>query len=92
MANFNGKRLEQLRKAKGLSRPQLGRMLGVHRNTVYYWETGQTEVDARRIVACVNACAGVPTETLEAGPTGHVKGWFEAWSTLQKLLTQVLNA
>jgi hypothetical protein len=23
--------------------------------------------DARRIVACVNACEGVPTETLEAG-------------------------
>lgn len=25
------------------------------------------EADARRIVACVNACAGIPTEALEAG-------------------------
>jgi len=26
-----------------------------------------SEADARRIVACVNACAGIPTEALEAG-------------------------
>jgi septation ring formation regulator EzrA len=29
--------------------------------------------NARRIVACVNACAGIPTETLEA-PTTILKG------------------
>lgn len=30
-----------------------------------------TEADARRIVACINACVGIPTETLEAMPTLH---------------------
>jgi hypothetical protein len=29
-----------------------------------------SEVDARRIVACVNACAGIPTEALGAGGAG----------------------
>ena len=29
--------------------------------------TGISQVDARRIVACVNACAGIPTESLESG-------------------------
>ena len=28
--------------------------------------------DARRIVACVNACAGLPTEQLESSPPGGV--------------------
>lgn len=28
--------------------------------------------DARRIVACVNACAGLPTEQLESGPLGGI--------------------
>lgn len=31
-----------------------------------------TEANARRIVACVNACAGLPTEQLEASPLGGV--------------------
>ena len=31
---------------------------------------GPSEPDARRIVACVNACAGIPTEALEAGALG----------------------
>ena len=30
-----------------------------------------SEADARRIVACVNACAGLPTEALEAGALGR---------------------
>lgn len=33
---------------------------------------GNTEDDALRIVACVNACAGLPTEQLEASPLGGV--------------------
>ena len=28
--------------------------------------------DARRIVACVNACAGLPTEQLESSPPGGI--------------------
>lgn len=33
---------------------------------------GNTEDDALRIVACVNACDGLPTEQLEASPLGGV--------------------
>jgi hypothetical protein len=39
--------------------------------------------DARRIVACVNACAGIPTEMLEdakAGPIRDEHGEVVAWS------------
>ena len=35
---------------------------------------GTSEADARRIVACVNACAGIPTETLEAAATNVSHG------------------
>ena len=37
------------------------------------------DADARRIVACVNACAGIPTEALEAGALDVLLGaadWF----------------
>jgi hypothetical protein len=33
--------------------------------------------DARRIVACVNACAGIPTEALEAGALAEALDQFE---------------
>ena len=36
---------------------------------------GNTEGDARRIVACVNACAGIDTESLEAD--GYGDNWAE---------------
>jgi len=32
-----------------------------------------SDADAERIVACVNACAGIPTEALAAMPTGGLK-------------------
>jgi len=35
-------------------------------------EYGDLEANARRIVACVNACDGVPTEVLESGGIGCV--------------------
>ena len=31
---------------------------------------GTSEANARRIVACVNACAGIPTDDLERCPSG----------------------
>ena len=34
---------------------------------VSVWASHAREADARRTVACVNACAGIPTELLEAG-------------------------
>ena len=35
-------------------------------------ESDQTLADARRIVACVNACEGIPTESLERGTLARV--------------------
>lgn len=35
---------------------------------------GTTEETARRIVACVNACAGIPTEALESAATDKTHG------------------
>lgn len=35
--------------------------------------------DARRIVAAVNACAGIPTEALEAGALGTLLGLVERY-------------
>lgn len=35
---------------------------------------GTTAEDARRIVACVNACVGIPTETLEAAASDKTHG------------------
>ncbi len=37
------------------------------------------EANFRRILACVNACAGIPTEALEAGGLQQVIGWLEDW-------------
>ena len=36
------------------------------------FECGEYQANARRIVACVNACAGLPTEQLESSPPGGV--------------------
>ena len=36
------------------------------------FECGEYQANARRIVACVNACAGLPTEQLESSPLGGV--------------------
>ncbi len=32
-----------------------------------FMEAGEQQANARRIVACVNACAGIPTDALEKG-------------------------
>lgn len=44
--------------------------------TGYYSRLGQSEPNARRIVACWNACIGVPTETLESAA-----GWADIVKT-----------
>lgn len=35
-------------------------------------DTAEMEANARRIVSAVNACAGIPTEALEAGVVGDL--------------------
>lgn len=38
----------------------------IHSAESYVCARGMTDIDAARIVACVNACANIPTETLAA--------------------------
>ncbi len=47
--NFNEKLIE-LRKAKGLSQEELGREIGVSRQTVSKWELAQSYPDFQRLV------------------------------------------
>ena len=47
-----------------------GSIMGRHGGEVF--DGDFTEANARRIVACVNACDGVPTEVLEEGGQGTV--------------------
>ena len=44
MVKFS-ERLKELRLAKGLSRAELSRRLGVTLRSISYWETGQRECD-----------------------------------------------
>lgn len=48
------------------------------------------EANAGRIVACVNACEGMNTETLEVAANGgpNVKEWFQAWGEEFKIEKQ----
>ena len=45
-----------------------------------------TEENARRIVACVNSCAGIPTEVLENIAGGMGPNWLEAKQQRDELL------
>jgi hypothetical protein len=51
--------------AAGLARTGLGIVYTNHPATA-----AEAEANARRIVACVNACEGIPTEVLEQMPSG----------------------
>ena len=49
------------------------------------WEDGEASANMERIIACVNACAGVPTEDLECLP---VKKLMEVYPMFDKVLAQ----
>lgn len=51
-----------------------------------------SEEDARRIVACVNACAGIPTEQLESGEVRSVRDELADIATLEKQRDELLAA
>lgn len=44
---------------------------------------GQAPGNARRIVACVNACAGIPTEALEGGAVSDAMKALQAMANVQ---------
>ena len=45
-----GRKLEAKRKACGIAQLDLARQLGIHRNTVLRWESGETAPDAYMLV------------------------------------------
>lgn len=45
---------------------------GFGRTATVYGDEGQDVANAARIVACVNACVGIPTEALQRGALGEV--------------------
>lgn len=46
---FDGKKLKQLRKAKGLTQPQLAEKLGYSYTTVSNWELGDTQPSVKAV-------------------------------------------
>lgn len=40
-----GSQIESTRKHRGISQTELGSLLGVHRNTIMRWESGESPVD-----------------------------------------------
>jgi len=52
-----------------------------------YGDAARKKADARRIVACVNACAGIPTETLESSPI-ELERWKAVYTDNVKLFAQ----
>lgn len=61
-----GKRLQLLRKKKGLSQEELAQMLSVTRQTVSKWELGQSEPDLQ-FVSRLSEIFGVTTDYLIKG-------------------------
>ena len=49
-----------------------------HTSRTYNEGGANAEANARRIVACVNACAGIPTELLESGNRDEIAADFLA--------------
>jgi len=59
-----------------------------------YSSLGQEELkaNARRIVACVNACAGIPTDQLESGEARYVRNELADIYALEKRRDELLAA
>lgn len=60
-------KLEEARKAKGLTRKQLARSMGVTRTAVCAWETGRDSITLGRIAQAAEALGCRPFELLEVG-------------------------
>lgn len=69
--------IKSLRRAAGMTQPQLAEKIGVHVNTIVNWEDGTTEPRASHIVAMAEAF-GVSAERVmglsEARPEIGVRG------------------
>ncbi len=67
-------------KLLGVGSAETGEGITDHRGGIWNWDDTQGRANARRIVACVNACKGIPTEELEKGTRLFLdaKSWLEA--------------
>jgi hypothetical protein len=55
---------------------------GKHLAELWQRKEYDSVANARRIVACVNACAGIPTEALEQITSGELcEVYFDRWET-----------
>ena len=61
-----GQRIQQLRKAKGFSQEELADRVGVSRQAVSKWESGQTAPDLERLLT-VSGQLGTTTDYLLTG-------------------------
>jgi len=62
-------RIQQLRKARGISQEELAEQMGVSRQSVSKWESGQSVPDVDKVIALA-ALFGVPTDYLLTGMGG----------------------
>jgi transcriptional regulator with XRE-family HTH domain len=60
--------LERIRLAKGLSRPELERLVGLPANSVYLYETKRREPSVRLLAAIAKALGVTPGKLLEGWP------------------------
>lgn len=61
-------------------------------NHIEVTATAITESNARRIVACVNACSGIPLEALENGTARQVRDELQSSVRLKKQRDELLCA
>jgi hypothetical protein len=59
-------------------------------NAQYYAKPISAE-NARRIVACVNACAGIATQTLELTSVGYIKDHLDNYQKLAILVKRLIE-
>lgn len=94
-----GQRIQQLRKAKGFSQEELADRVGVSRQAVSKWESGQTAPDLERLLA-VSRQLGTTTDYLltgqhpalrEQGPDAAIFSVVATGSTIAGLLVMVMG-
>ena len=66
-------RIQTIRKSKGLSQEELANSLGVSRQAVSKWESGQSVPDLDKVVACLLYTSHNKEESVLPPPVGTVR-------------------
>lgn len=79
---------------KGLPQARIAKLLGVSTATICLIVNGERRQDEteRRVSACVNACAGIPTDQLESGEARYVRNELADIYALEKRRDELLAA